>query len=266
VPKDLTARNRIAAYLSNHGPVEDREGRATAILKDAVGYTGTSLGFVQLISSMEKAGHITREVRGKRTYRIAPARDAQGIEIDLRAGAAAGSRPSIAERTISTGAERTVSTGAERSVSTAAERSMSTAAERSISVGGARSTVDTANIDYDQLAAALLAQVTRAITSRTEPNQPTASVRRRLDQLMARNAELERETARARAERDAVAAERDELRNQLEAASHNLSLLTERLGTPRKPQSPAAERLGSEERALLYRLSERGGSQREAVG
>ncbi|HET6809929.1 MAG TPA: hypothetical protein VFH50_02855 [Acidimicrobiales bacterium] len=242
MPKDLTARNRIAAHLSNNGPVEDRDGRATAILKDAVGYTGTSLGFVQLISSMEKAGHITREVRGKRTYRIAVAADAPGIEIDLRAGATDGSRPAIAERTISTGAARSMSTA------------------------GERSSVDTANIDYDQLAAALLAQVTRAITSRTEPNQPTASVRRRLDQLMARNAELERETARARAERDAVATERDELRNQLEAASHNLSLLTERLGTPRKPQSPAAERLGSEERALLYRLSERGGSQREAVG
>lgn len=241
MPKDLTARNRIAAYLSNHGPVEDSEGRATAVLKDAVGYAGTSLGFVQLISSMEKAGHITREVRGKRTYRIAVA-DGQAVEIDLRAGATDGTRPSFAERTISTGPERSAGTGAERS------------------------TIDTANIDYDQLAAALLAQVTRAITSRTEPSQPTASVRRRLDQLMARNAELERETARARAERDAVAAERDELRNQLEAASHNLSLLTERLGTPRKQQSPAAERLGSEERALLYRLSERGGSPREAVG
>ena len=242
MPKDLTARNRIAAYLSNHGPVEDREGRATALLKDAVGYTGTSLGFVQLISSMEKAGHITREVRGKRTYRIAPAGDGPGLEIDLRAGAMDGSGPS------------------------AAGRSAGTAAERSISGDAGRSAVDASNIDYDQLAAALLAQVTRAITSRTEPNQPTASVRRRLDQLVARNAELERETARARAERDAVAAERDELRNQLEAASHNLSLLTERLGTPRKPQSQAAERLGSEERALLYRLSERGGDRREAVG
>lgn len=234
MPKDLTARNRIAAYLSSHGPVEDREGRATAVLKDAVGYAGTSLGFVQLISSMEKTGHITREVRGKRTYRIAPAADGQGVEIDLRAGSADGAVPSVAQRSGRADTER--------------------------------NTVDTANIDYDQLAAALLAQVTRAITSRTEPSQPTASVRRRLDQLMARNAELERETARARAERDAVAAERDELRNQLEAASHNLSLLTERLGTPRKPQSPAADRLGSEERALLYRLSERSGDRREAVG
>ena len=235
MPKDLTARNRIAAYLSRHGPVEDREGRATAVLKDAVGYAGTSLGFVQLISSMEKAGHIVREVRGKRTYRIAPASEGQAIEIDLRAGSTTDG-PSFAHAGGSNGAEAD------------------------------SSSADSGHIDYDQLAASLLAQVTRAITSRTDSNQPTASVRRRLDQLVARNAELERETARARAERDAVAAERDELRNQLEAASHNLSLLTERLGTPRKPQSAAAEKLGSEERALLYRLSERAGGRREAVG
>ena len=245
MPKDLTARNRIAAYLSTHGPVEDREGRATAVLKDAVGYAGTSLGFVQLISSMEKAGHITREVRGKRTYRIGAA-DGLAVEIDLRGAAADGQ--GFPGGGHSNGADGTRSTIDAASTIDSANR------------------IDAANVDYDQLAAALLAQVTRAITSRTEPNQPTASVRRRLDQLVARNAELERETARARAERDAVAAERDELRNQLEAASHNLSLLTERLGTPRKPQSPAAERLGSEERALLYRLSERSGNRREAVG
>ena len=236
MPKDLTARNRIAAYLSHNGPVEDREGRATAVLKDAVGYAGTSLGFVQLISSMEKAGHITREVRGKRTYRIATAAGAPAPEIDLRMGA------------------------------TALGGGVPSPPERSITSDGERGPVDAASVDYDQVAAALLAQVTRALTSRTDANQPTASVRRRLDHLVARNAELERETARARAERDALAAERDELRNQLEAASHNLSLLTERLGTPRKPQSAAAERLGSEERALLYRLSERGADRREAVG
>lgn len=239
MPKDLTARNRISTYLSTNGPVEDREGRATAVLKDAVGYAGTSLGFVQLISSMEKAGHIAREVRGKRTYRIAAAANGQPVEIDLRSGVAA---------------------------DPAGNRDGSPASARSTFAGTEAGSVDSANIDYDQLAASLLAQVTRAITSRTEPNQPTASVRRRLDQLIARNAELEREAARARAERDAVAAERDELRNQLEAASHNLSLLTERLGTPRKPQNAAAEKLGSEERALLYRLSERAAGRREAVG
>jgi hypothetical protein len=228
VPKDLTARNRIAAYLSTHGPVEDRDGRATAVLKDAVGYTGTSLGFVQLISSMEKGGHISREVRGKRTYRIAPAAGMEKVPIELPDGP-----------------------------------SNDGSAHDSAAEDGAAYT--RAGIDYDQLAAALLAQVTRALTSRNDSNQPTASVRRRLDQLVARNAELERETARARAERDAVAAERDELRAQLDAASHNLSLLTERLGTPRRPQSAAAEQLGSEERALLYRLSERAGGRREAA-
>ena len=234
--KDLTARNRIAAYLSSNGPVEDRDGRATAVLKDAVGYAGTALGFVQLVSSMEKAGHIVRDVRGKRTYRIAVTEETHGAaEIDTVA-------PGAADRLVA-------------DVATA----VATAAAPGGGVG--------ADLDYDQLAASLLSQVTRALSARSEPSQPTASVRRRVDQLVARNAELEREVARARAERDSVGAERDELRNQLEAASHNLSLLTERLGTPRKapPGGAAADRLGSEERALLYRLSERGGNRREAA-
>lgn len=235
MPKDLTARNRISNHLSAYGPVEDRDGRATAVLKDAVGYSGTSLGFVQLISSMEKAGLIIREVRGKRTYRIAAAVDGQATVVP-----AVHAQPAAVD-------------GGPGEIDLRAESD------------GDASAVLGADIDYDQLAAALLAQVTRAITSRTESGQPIASARRRLDQLSARNAELERETARARAERDAVAAERDELRTQLDAASHNLSLLTERLGTPRKPlPGAAADKLGSEERALLYRLSEQRG-RREAA-
>ena len=56
----------------------------------------------------------------------------------------------------------------------------------------------------------------------------------------------------ARAEARATAEERDALRGQLEAASHNLELLAERSQAPR--QERAAERLGSDEQALLYEL------------
>ena len=236
MPKDLTARSRIAAYLSTNGPIEDEQGRATAVLKDAVGYTGTSLGFVQLISSMEKSGLLLREVRGKRTYRISPTEELAGA-------AAHGSGVPGASR---------------------AQESLN-ATLAPVAEAAARVRRDDGEIDYDELAATVLTQAARALATRNDPAQPTASVRRRLDQLAVRNAELEREVARARAERDAVAAERDELRTQLEAASHNLSLLTERLGTPRKPQSRVAERLDSEERALLYRLSERSDRRHEAV-
>lgn len=236
MPKDLTARSRIAAYLSTNGPIEDEQGRATAVLKDAVGYTGTSLGFVQLISSMEKSGLLLREVRGKRTYRISPTEELAGAAAHGSGVPGASHAQDSPNATLAPVAE-----------------------------AAARVRRDDGEIDYDELAATVLTQAARALATRNDPAQPTASVRRRLDQLAVRNAELEREVARARAERDAVAAERDELRTQLEAASHNLSLLTERLGTPRKPQSRVAERLDSEERALLYRLSERSDRRHEAV-
>ncbi len=44
---------------------------ASTRLAEAVGYPGSSVAFAQLLSGMERDGLIVREVRGKRTYRIA---------------------------------------------------------------------------------------------------------------------------------------------------------------------------------------------------
>ena len=68
--RDRSARTRIRAYLSSHGPIEDPTGYATGVLKDAIGYEGKSVAFIQLIAAMDRDGEIAREVRGKRTYRI----------------------------------------------------------------------------------------------------------------------------------------------------------------------------------------------------
>lgn len=43
---------------------------ASTELAKAVGYPGSSVAFAQLLSGMERDGLISREVRGKRTYRI----------------------------------------------------------------------------------------------------------------------------------------------------------------------------------------------------
>ena len=43
---------------------------ASTRLAEAVGYPGSSVAFAQLLSGMERDGLISREVRGKRTYRI----------------------------------------------------------------------------------------------------------------------------------------------------------------------------------------------------
>lgn len=51
--------------------IVDATGMASARLAEAVGYPGSSVAFAQLLSGMERDGLITREVRGKRTYRIA---------------------------------------------------------------------------------------------------------------------------------------------------------------------------------------------------
>jgi len=112
-------------------------------------------------------------------------------------------------------------------------------------------------MDYDELAAALLAQVTRVAATPTDTSESASWARRRLEQLEARNTALQRDVARANAETESVTAERDLLQNQLEAAQHNLSLLTDRLQEPRRPPNRAAERLGPDEQSLLNQLRHR---------
>lgn len=74
--RDRTARARIRRYLAQHGPVVDARGLATKVLKDAVGYEGSSVAFIQLVAAMERDGELEREIRGKRTYGIGPAAQA----------------------------------------------------------------------------------------------------------------------------------------------------------------------------------------------
>jgi hypothetical protein len=70
LPK-TSARQQIIDYLVHHGSLIDPSGRATAKLREAIGYRGSQGGFTQLIATMDKAGELVRDVHGKRTYRIA---------------------------------------------------------------------------------------------------------------------------------------------------------------------------------------------------
>jgi hypothetical protein len=63
-------RDRIISYLGSVSDITDPSGMASTRLAEAVGYPGSSVAFAQLLSGMERDGLITREVRGKRTYRI----------------------------------------------------------------------------------------------------------------------------------------------------------------------------------------------------
>jgi hypothetical protein len=71
---------------------------ASTRLAEAVGYPGSSVAFAQLLSGMERDGLISREVRGKRTYRIALSAAPAG----RRAGRAAGPLP-VSTGPVSTG-------------------------------------------------------------------------------------------------------------------------------------------------------------------
>ena len=85
-------RDRIIAHLARVAEIADRTGMASTRLAEAVGYPGSSVAFAQLLSGMERDGLISREVRGKRTYRItlsAPTAAGRGAEPPLRADGSA---------------------------------------------------------------------------------------------------------------------------------------------------------------------------------
>ncbi|MFJ8600156.1 hypothetical protein ACIREM_15790 [Streptomyces shenzhenensis] len=90
--RDRTARLRIRQFLATSGPVVDPSGYATGVLKDAVGYSGSSVAFIQLIATMDREGEIAREIRGKRTYKI----EGLGVPPTPSAGAAAPTEPTSA--------------------------------------------------------------------------------------------------------------------------------------------------------------------------
>lgn len=124
--------------------------------------------------------------------------------------------------------------------------------------GGAVSNpTDAQLLDYEEMAVALLAQAIHALATPEHQAETVLSARRRLEQLEARNATFQRDLARAKAASAVVINERDALKDQLEAVQHNLTLLTERVQEPSRPQGRTPERLGPEEQTLLHQLRRR---------
>jgi hypothetical protein len=196
------SRQQVAQYLVQKGPVEDPTGRATAKLKEVLGYEGTAAGFTQLIANMDQAGELTREVRGKRTYRIMAVADAVPFGV----------------------------------------------------VNVVDGTDDT-EMDYDQLASALLVQVVQTLSEGNRQRGSDGSwARRRIERLESRINDLERELLQAKTESRTLAAERDELRLLLEHSQANLALLSDRVATGNARQPRLSQLLGTDERALLHRL------------
>jgi hypothetical protein len=196
------SRQQVVQYLVQHGPFEDSIGRATAKLREVLGYEGTNTGFTQLIANMDRAGELTREVRGKRTYRIMTVADAPPSRVDNV-------------------------------------------------VDGA----DDKEMDYDQVASALLIQVVQNLSEGSRQRRSDGSwARRRIERLESRINDPERDLLQAKAESRTLAAERDELRLLLEHSQANLVLLSDRVSAGKPRQAQLSKLLGTDERALLHQL------------
>jgi hypothetical protein len=225
--KATGTREHIVAYLTD-GEVYDKDGMASPRLSAAVGYPGSSIAFAQLLSGMERAGIITREVRGKRTYRIS-------------LGDVDGFGPAPHARTASAGAAHAADHASARPAARPAARSVAGAVAGSV----ARSVAGGADFDYDELARRLLVQVVRALAAgpgidprRSDPGTLGEPV-----------TDLEHELASAWTKHGRLAEENIRLREQLRAAQQSIAVARDHVR-----RLPLAAELNDSEVMLLQRL------------
>ncbi len=176
-------RDRIISYLGSIADISDPGGMASTKLAEAVGYPGSSVAFAQLLSGMERDGLISREVRGKRTYRIILAPGVHPGEV-------------AATRTPAAFAPAGVSPG-------------SVTRARAAQMGRPDTAPASADFDYDELARRLLVQVIRRLATPPEGQEEVV-------------ADLERELATARTRATSLTAENRKLREQLTLARFSL--------------------------------------------
>lgn len=180
-------RDRIAGHLAAVGEIADPTGMASTRLAEAVGYPGSSVAFAQLLSGMERDGLISREVRGKRTYRIRLSDEAVATR------PTAGARPLAGS-----------GAGYEAANGQAVADARPAAGPAGFPAG----------FDYDELARRLLIQVLRRLTATPGDLEQTV-------------AGLERELATARTRHGTLTAENVRLREQLSKAQRELGLARE---------------------------------------
>lgn len=216
------------SHLALAGEVTDKAGMASTRLAAEVGYPGSSIAFAQLLSGMERAGLIEREVRGKRTYRIT---------------AATGARARMAATTHRRPAAHTPEPAPAGRHPTAAVLT----AETVLAAGeGGRhlAAAETApgDFDYDELARRLLVRVVRRLASAPVEERHSTS----LEQTVAG---LEQELASVRTLHGTLTEENARLRAQLRAARQSLALAQDRAG-----RRQVSDQLDAAEVGLLERL------------
>ena len=228
-------RDRIISYLGAVADISDPGGMASTRLSEAVGYPGSSVAFAQLLSGMERDGLISREVRGKRTYRIILAPGVQPGRARSDSGGKAADGGLSAAATA-----RSVMAG------TAEKGGAADAVPALLGVPGQAAV----RFDYDELARRLLIQVIRRLATPPEGHEGIV-------------ADLTKELSEARGQASTLTAENRELREQLSKVRRSLDLARASLGSgdpdeaegPRPARTgPVGEELTASEVVLLERL------------
>ena len=206
------------SHLVLTGELRDKSGMASTVLASEVGYPGSSIAFAQLLSGMERSGLIEREVRGKRTYRIAAV---PGAPAQMAATEPTTTRPA---------------SGPGR----AARRTTATPA------GGYLAPAGQGDFDYDELARRLLVQVVRLASAPGE-RAPAGTGNGAPEHTVAG---LEQELASVRTMHGTLSAENSRLREQLRAARRSLALAQERASSRQTTTQLDAAEVGLLERLL----------------
>lgn len=233
-------RSQIVDHLRASGDVVDAGGRASRELERAIGGQSSPASFAQLLTAMDRAGQIRREVRGKRTYRIALGPNADQLARHASAPAAdadggdevAGALPVDGD---GGGPVPMVRAGRDET-------------------------------DYDELALALLRKVARTLAPTSDTSYGhigTARAERRIVNLERRLNEAERALARAGADNDELRRENVDLQARLHASSQTIDNLMGQLNQ-RRSATPASHRLDDDDKEVLNRLRQPSADRTEA--
>jgi hypothetical protein len=250
----LGTRDRVLAHLAD-GEISDPRGMASTVLAEAVGYPGSSAAFAQLLSGMERSGLIEREIRGKRTYRIA----AVAANRDGRRNAAG---PGVGPPAAGPGV---APPAAARGAQPPAAGESDPSGDLVVPAG------ESGDFDYDELARRLLVQVVRRLAVSPGGSPPpghgsggaqemagpagpdpasTVPPGTGPDAVLQQTvAGLEQKLASVRSRQRRLTAENARLREQLQAAQQSLAEAEERASAAR-----VTGQLGRPELQLLERL------------
>jgi hypothetical protein len=223
-------RDRIMSHLAMAGEIRDDAGMASGVLAREVGYPGSSIAFAQLLSGMERAGLIRREIRGKRTYRITAGEGtlgAAGAPGLLRGAKPVRSQGATRGRTAAPDSTALGSTALGSALgSTALGSALGSTglgpAQDSTGLGPAQDSTglgpaalgSVSGFDYDELARRLLVAVVGRLTADRGDDAG-------LERVVA---DLERELASERTRHGSLSEENARLREQLQDAQQSLAL------------------------------------------